>query len=103
MKPLVVNGYPVSVNDAKFSEVMRRAAIELLGAEACVEMASPHMGAEDFSFVLEKIPGAMVFLGMRPPGDEPPAPIHSNHLLLNEDGMQAGIALHAARALRFLE
>jgi amidohydrolase len=102
-KPLVVNGYPVTVNDAKFSEFTRSVATELLGADAYLEMASPLMGAEDFSCVLEKIPGAMVFLGMRPPGDEPPAPIHSNHLLLNEAGMQAGIALHAAMALRFLE
>jgi len=60
------------------------------------------MGAEDFSFVLERIPGAMVILGVRPEGIEQPAPCHSNRMVLNEDGMVAGIAVHAALALRAL-
>jgi hippurate hydrolase len=61
------------------------------------------MGAEDFSFVLQKMPGAMVLLGARPMGEAPPAPSHSNRMLLNEDAMQTGIALHAAIALSYLE
>jgi hippurate hydrolase len=61
------------------------------------------MGAEDFSFVLQRSPGAMVFLGLRPPGATDPAPCHSNRMLIDEDGMAYGVALHAAVALRFLE
>jgi hippurate hydrolase len=53
--------------------------------------------------VLQKLPGAMVQLGVRPTGEGPRAPVHSNRMLLNEDGMQAGIALHAAIALRYLD
>jgi hippurate hydrolase len=49
------------------------------------------------------MPGAMVLLGARPTGEGPPAPPHSNRMLLNEEAMQAGIALHAAIALRYLE
>ena len=45
----------------------------------------------------------MVFLGVRPPGEGPPAPCHSNRMMLNESGMETGIALHAAVATRFLE
>ena len=41
-----------------------------------------------------------VFVGMRPEGVEDPAPCHSNRMLMNEDGMAAGIALHAAVAMR---
>ena len=61
------------------------------------------MGAEDFSYLLQRWPGAMVFLGVRPEGVDRPAPCHSNRMLLNEDGMAAGIALHAAVAMRYLE
>ena len=65
-------------------------------------MPQPAMGAEDFSFVLERIPGAMVILGVRPEGVEQPAPCHSNRMMLNEEGMVAGMALHAGLALRSL-
>jgi hippurate hydrolase len=100
---VVANGYPVTVNDAGFSGFARGVAIDLLGEDRYVELPTPIMGAEDFSIVLEKMPGAMVLLGARPTGEAPPAPVHSNRMLLNEEGMQAGIALHAAIALRYLE
>jgi len=100
---VVVNGYPVTVNDAKFSGFVRTVAKDLLGADAYLDMPAPMMGAEDFSCVLHKVPGAMVALGVRPTGEGPRAPVHSNRMMLNEDGMQAGIALHAAVALRYLE
>jgi hippurate hydrolase len=98
---VVVNGYPVTVNDAEFSAFARTAVADLLGADAYVDMPSPMMYAEDFSFVLQKLPGAMVQLGVRP-AEGAPAPVHSNRMMLNEEGMQAGIALHAAIALRYL-
>jgi hippurate hydrolase len=100
---VVVNGYPVTVNDAEFSGFVRTVATDLLGADAYLDMPAPMMGAEDFSCVLHKVPGAMVALGVAPTGEGPRAPVHSNRMLLNEDGMQAGIALHAAVALRYLE
>ena len=100
---VIVNGYPVTVNDAEFSAFARTVTKDLLGADACVEMPSPLMGAEDFSCVLQKLPGAIVLLGARPAGGVPPAPLHSNRMMLNEEGMQVGIALHAAIALRYLK
>jgi len=99
---VIVNGYPVTVNDAEFSGFARSVVTDLLGEDAYLEMPSPLMGAEDFSVVLQKIPGAMVLLGVRP-AEGAAAPVHSNHMRLNEEGMQAGIALNAAIALRYLE
>ena len=99
---VVVNGYPVTVNDAEFSSFARNVATDLLGGDAYLDMPSPLMGAEDFSCVLHKVPGAMVVIGVRPAGEGPRAPVHSNRMMLNEEGMQAGIALHAAVALRYL-
>jgi hippurate hydrolase len=61
------------------------------------------MGSEDFSYVLQRVPGAMANLGTRPEGDGPVAPNHSNRMILNEGAMAAGIAMHAAVALRFLD
>jgi hippurate hydrolase len=59
------------------------------------------MGAEDFSYVLEQVPGAMAFLGACPPGLQfwEAAPNHSNKMVLNEPDMATGIAMYAAVAL----
>jgi hippurate hydrolase len=101
-KVVVVNGYPVTINDADFSGFVRRVAVDLLGEDGYVDLAAPIMGAEDFSIVLQRMPGAMVLLGAWPVGEEHPAPVHSNRMLLNEESMQVGIALNAAIALRYL-
>ena len=104
----VVPGYPVTVNDDAFAALARRVASDLIGEHAVIDMRSPVMGAEDFSYILERVPGAMVFLGARPSEsagapDAEVAPIHSNRMLLEESAMATGIALHAAVAVRFLE
>jgi hippurate hydrolase len=98
----VMEGYPVTVNDDAFADFTMQVGEDLLGAGRALEMPSPAMGAEDFSFVLERVPGSMVFLGVRPPDMHPPANCHSNRMVLNEDGMPFGVALHAAIATRFL-
>jgi len=97
-----VSGYPVTVNDRGFTDFTREVTSELLGERSFVEMTAPVMGAEDFSYLLQRWPGAMVFLGVRPDDPSLVAPCHSNRMCLNEDGMLAGIALHAAVALRYL-
>jgi amidohydrolase len=95
-------GYPVTVNDPDMAGFASRIATELVGADAVRPLRSPVMGAEDFSYVLERVPGAMVLLGTRPEGGGHIAPNHSNRMRLNEAAMATGIALHASVALRFL-
>jgi hippurate hydrolase len=93
----LVNGYPVTVNDPDFASFVGSVA-----GDAFIALPNPVMGAEDFSYVLQRLPGAMAFLGTRPEGvSGEPAPNHSNRMLLNEDAMANGIALHAAVALSF--
>jgi hippurate hydrolase len=57
------------------------------------------MGAEDWSFVLQLVPGSMIFLGAAPPGEANPAPNHSSRMQIDEAAMATGIAMHAALAL----
>lgn len=96
-------GYPVVVNHAAFTEFVGEVARGLLGDEGLVEMPAPVMGAEDFSYILQRVPGTFVFLGVRPEGVERPQDIHSNRMLLDEASMAQGVALHAALALRYLD
>jgi hippurate hydrolase len=95
-------GYPVTVNDDSFEAFARTVASDLLGPESILPLPAPVMGAEDFSYVLQRFPGAMVLLGVRPPGTQHPAPCHSSQMMLDEDAMALGVALHAAIATRFL-
>jgi len=64
-------------------------------------MATPIMGAEDFSYVLAEIPGAMSFLGGAHPGADLAAiaPNHSNRVVFDEGALPSGVALYAALAL----
>ena len=99
----VLRGYPVTVNDAGFVGFARGVVTDLIGAENYIAAPAPVMGAEDFSYVLQRVPGCMMFLGMMPEGHHAHvAPCHSNHMVLNEDSMAVGIALHAAIAHRYL-
>jgi hippurate hydrolase len=98
----LASGYPVVVNDADFEAFVRNVAGDLLGPQAVLALEVPIMGAEDFSYVLQETPGAMVFLGVRPPGTKNPAPCHSSRMMLDEDAMALGTALHASVATRFL-
>ncbi|MBK9181260.1 MAG: amidohydrolase [Acidimicrobiales bacterium] len=100
---VVVNeGYPVTVNDDGAAVFAAGVARDLLGDRAVVIQPTPVMGAEDFSYVLQRVPGAMVFLGMHPGGRGTVAPNHSNRMVIDEGPMAAGAALYAAVALRRL-
>jgi amidohydrolase len=99
-----VEGYPVTVNDAAAAATVLATAAELLGQPASCLMPAPLMGAEDFSYVLQRVPGAMAFLGACPPGLEPEtAPgNHSNLVVFDEEPLPAGVALYARMAMQAL-
>lgn len=93
-------GFPVTVNDADAAAWVSEVARRLLGPDSVVDMRTPVMGAEDWSYVLQQVPGAMAFLGTCPPGlaFHEAAPNHSNRMVLDEDAMAVGVALHCAVA-----
>ena len=95
-------GYPVTINNADFTEVVQAVASELVGPAAVRTMPAPIMGSEDFSYVLQRVRGALAFLGARPAGLDPgTAPQnHSNRVIFDEGAMSVGAALYAAVALR---
>jgi amidohydrolase len=100
----IVDGYPVTVNDAEVAGEVLATARWLVGDDHAVTLPTPVMGAEDFSYVTQRVPGAMAFLGTRPDGVSPAevAPNHSNRMVLGESAMVTGVALYAAAALRRL-
>ena len=98
-------GYPVTYNEPAFTSFVTEVAADLAGPEAVHLLDHPVMGAEDFSYVLQRVPGAMAFIGARPAESDPEtAPQnHSNLVVFDEAPMALGAALYAAVAIRHLE
>ncbi len=100
----IEHGYPVTVNDDIVGTQVIEVARRVLGERHAEPMPDPMLGAEDFSYVLAKVPGAMAFLGACPPGCEPDtAPAnHSNRVVFDESAMVNGVALYTGFALEAL-
>jgi IAA-amino acid hydrolase len=94
--------YPATVNDAGVWEMTRQVAGEMLGERAVTEFP-PVMGGEDFSYVLERVPGCFVGLGTRNDALGATYPVHHPKFLVDENALPIGAALHVAFALRSLE
>jgi hippurate hydrolase len=58
-----VEGMPPTVNHAPQTALAAEVASEIVGAENVITDMEPRMGGEDFSFMLERRPGAYVFIG----------------------------------------
>jgi amidohydrolase len=101
----VTPGYPPTINDSGFVSFVERVARDVLGEKSYIEMPAPVMGAEDFSYVLRERPGAMAFLGVCPPGEHPMRAhsCHSNRMMIDEDALAVGVAMHCAVALEYLQ
>ena len=97
-------GYPVTVNDRDYATFTLGVAADLLGPQSVVKMPNPVMGSEDFSYVLQRVPGAMAFLGAAPRelSGGHVEPNHSNKVTFDEEVMAKGTALYAAVALEHL-
>jgi hippurate hydrolase len=80
-----------TVNDADQYIAYADAAAELVGEARVDRNAAPLMGSEDFSFMMEKVPGAHVFLGN---GDS--AVCHNDRYDFNDEAIPFGVALYAA-------
>jgi hippurate hydrolase len=101
---MIEPGYPVTVNDKDFAATALGVAEQVVGANKVVRQPHPIMGAEDWSYVLQRVQGAMVFLGGTHPDRDlaTAAPNHSNLVVFDEQAMVNGVATYAAVALHHL-
>ena len=100
----IIPGFPVTNCDGRAVALGEAVTKRLFGEDAWQTLANPIMGAEDFAYVLEKVPGAMFFLGVAEQGSDWRAccGLHSTHMHLDESAMARGAALHAAIAEQYL-
>ena len=94
-------GYPTTDNDPAEVDRVARVSTTLLGEQGYVTMADPVAGAEDFSYVLQEVPGAYLILGATPQGLDPATAAynHSPHATFDESALPIGSAILAGLAL----
>ncbi|HXS62815.1 MAG TPA: M20 family metallopeptidase [Streptosporangiaceae bacterium] len=98
------DGYPVTANDAGKAAFAASTVADLFGADRAFDIPDPLTGSEDFSFVLQQVPGAFVLLGACPPGtDVNSAAGNHSALATFDDGVLVdGTTLYAELAVRTL-
>jgi hippurate hydrolase len=90
--------YPVTANDADAADRALGVIGDLLGEENRLELPNPSMGAEDFAFFLQKVPGAFIWLGV----GEDVSGLHTPTFAFDEEILPLGSALLTALALESL-
>jgi hippurate hydrolase len=100
----IIPGFPVTICHGDAVALAKKTAQALFGDHGWLPMPAPIMGAEDFAYVLQKVPGAMCFLGATPEGGDfrSCCALHSNRMVIDENVMARGAAMHAAYAEAFL-
>lgn len=96
--------YPVTVNDAAEAAFALGVATELAGAERATTMPKPMLASEDFSFVLDEVPGAYLSVSAVAPGLDPQraAVNHSPKALFDDESVPTGAVLLASLAAQRL-
>jgi amidohydrolase len=100
----ITEGFPVTICDGGAVAFGANVARGLFGDHAFHQLDAPIMGAEDFSYVLEKVPGAMFFLGVAREGDDWAhcCGIHSTRMMVDETVLPKGAAFLAGLAESYL-
>lgn len=97
-----IRGYPAVVNHPTAVDVLRAAGEDTVGREGVVLPEYPSMVAEDFAFYLEKVPGALFWLGCTAEGEVKKS-LHSPEFLPDENCLGIGVEMMVRTALRCLE
>ena len=95
-------GYPVTVNDPTLTERMAPTLRAASNGHAAV--GPPTLGAEDFSYFQQKVPGLYFFLGVVPRGQDPAkaAKNHSPYFFADEGALPVGVRAMTQLTLDYL-
>jgi amidohydrolase len=99
----ITPGYPITFNDRALTERMAPTLQRVAGRDK-VSVVNPVLGAEDFSFYQQKVPGLFFWVGTRPKGvsAEDAASNHSPKFFIDESGLLLGLRAMTHVAVDYL-
>lgn len=95
-------GYAATVNNEDMVDLVRAAGAKVLGTENVLTKSEVTMGAEDFAYFCEAVPGCYFSFGIAAPG-QPQAPAHNPKFKLDPQALPYGAAVYAQIAMDFLK
>ncbi len=95
-------GYKSLINDDEIVDVIKENAEQLLGKENIVFKDFPSLGAEDFSYFLDKAKGAFFHLGTGDSKRGITSPIHTETFDIDEESLKVGVKLQVENILTLL-
>lgn len=100
---IIQDNYPPLITDIPTTQRMEALAREILGEEAVHILAEPSLGAEDFAYFSNAVPGTMFRLGTFGKDTGHPQMLHNEWFCPDETCMKTGMLLEVAGALTFLK
>ncbi len=97
----VIESYPPTINSPEATQIVAEVGEDYLGKENVAWLKEPSMGAEDFSFYLQKANGCYFRLGLAGATGDAPC-LHSDGFDFNDDALLPGMAIMSGVALKVL-
>lgn len=97
----IIEGYPPTVNDETATKVAFNGLEKLLGEDRVFE-TEPLMAGEDFSYMLNQVPGCYLTLGVRGADWEQLYPLHTSTFRMDESALAVGTASLVSVALEWM-
>jgi hippurate hydrolase len=95
-------GYPATVNSQQEATLAADAAADIVGEGGVVRNPPPAMGAEDFSFMLQRLPGSYIWMGTGRGGADADPPLHNPRYDFNDDALGLGVTYWARLVERLM-
>lgn len=100
LEPTFIESYPVTYNDPAETRSVLETLDELVGAERVTRLVAPSMASEDFAYVLDAVPGVLVFVGAAPDGGS--VGLHSERAVFDDSVLDLQASVLAELAWRRL-
>ncbi|HHV61768.1 MAG TPA: amidohydrolase [Firmicutes bacterium] len=97
-----IPGYPPTVNDSRIAELASRSAAKVIGGANVIREIEPSLGGEDFSYFLERVPGAFIMVGAGNPEAGITFPSHHPRFDFDERALATGAAILSQAAFDYL-
>jgi amidohydrolase len=94
--------FPPVINDDGMTAMLEQTATDILGAGNVIRLDKPSMGAEDFSYFQQKVPGVFFYVGTHNADKGITIPLHNSRFNIDEDILCKAVAVMAHSAVTFL-